>query len=513
MQKPRFGKKRAASYVRVSTYQDKQEKSLADQIAMLNKIIDDDEELINVGTYIDQGITGKYQSKRKQFLQLVKDCVEGRIDVVYVKQMRRFGRNLLETMQTIEKLRFYGIAVRFVMDDIDTIEDRGCSRLAMLANIAEEERDSLQETMIWSFQRRLEHGDYIFRPDLLFGYALNKNKEMVVVKEEAKAVKYIFESYAAGCRVVDIEAWLNKHGFLTRKGNPFCKSSIGDILQNEKYYGDLMIGKTRAEGPRRVKNEGESPMCLYENHHEGIITKELFDKCQEIRKSRHIEVKKDYSDSDVFCKKVYCGQCGSLFIRQGRTNCVNDFAQTAFTCGVAVRTGRRQCRNKLQRIGTLKDGFVAVYNFLCDNRSVLNEIVVENEEYNDITVRLKELCDSERMYFEAEVKGLMNDQMKKNHTRLVGEILELEERKRFLLNRNLEVSTNNSNLKKSAKVLKETGKVTEFSDELFEILIDRIVVMDRNNLVYELTSGHKIHVEVLDFYKTRDEIRSVYVSK
>lgn len=512
MQTRRF-KKRAASYVRVSTYQEKQEKSLADQIAMLNKIIDDDDTLINVGTYIDQGITGKYQSKRKQFLKLVRDCIEGRIDVVYVKQMRRFGRNTLETIQTIEKLRAYGVAIRFVMDGIDTIEDRGCSRLTMLANMAEEERDSLQETMIWSFQHRMEQGDYVFRPDLLFGYALNKNKEMVIVEKEAKAVRYIFETYAAGGRVVDIETWLNEHGYITRKGNPFCKSSIGDILQNEKYYGDLLIGKTRMDGPRRVRNEGESPMYLHEGHHEGIISKELFDKCQEVRQSRHYTTKKDYSDSDIFCKKVYCGQCGSLYFRQGRVNCVSDFSQTAFACGLAVRSKRSKCRNKLQRIGTLKDGFVAVYNFLYDNRSTLNEIVVENEEYNEIVERLKELCESEKMYFEAEVKGLMNEQMKRNHTRLVGEVLKLEKRKRFLLSRNFEISSCNHNLKKCNKVLRETGKIADFRDELFDLFVQKVLVMDRNNLVYELTSGHKISVEVLDNYKTRDEIRRVYVSE
>lgn len=192
---------------------------------------------------------------------------------------------------------------------------------------------------------------------------------------------------------------------------------------------------------------------------------------------------------------------------------MSDFSKIAFSCGLAVRSKRRQCRNKLQRIGTLKDGFVAVYNFLCDNRSTLKDIVVEDEEYNEIMARLKELCNSERMYFEAEVKGLMNEQMKKNHTHLVGEILELEERKRFFLHRNFEVSACNSNLKKCVKVLRETGKIADFNDELFEIFIDRILVMDRNNLVYELASGQKIHVEVLDFYKTRDEIRSVYVSK
>ena len=149
--------KRAGSYVRVSTYQESQEKSITDQVRMLNEIIDKDETLVNVGTYIDQGVTGKYQTKRKQFLALMKDCMEGKIDVVYCKQMSRFGRNALETMQAIEKLRSIGVAVRFVLDDIDTIVDKDCSRLAMLASIAEDERDNLQDTMTWSFHRRLEH--------------------------------------------------------------------------------------------------------------------------------------------------------------------------------------------------------------------------------------------------------------------------------------------------------------------------------------------------------------------
>lgn len=148
-----------------------------------------------------------------------------------------------------------------------------------------------------------------------------------------------------------------------------------------------------------------------------------------------------------------------------------------------------------------------------DNRSTLNEIVVENEEYNEIVERLKELCESEKMYFEAEVKGLMNEQMKRNHTRLVGEVLKLEERKRFLLSRNFEISSCNHNLKKCNKVLRETGKIADFRDELFDLFVQKVLVMDRNNLVYELTSGHKISVEVLDNYKTRDEIRRVYVSE
>lgn len=506
-------KKRAASYVRVSTYQDSQEKSITDQVRMLNEIIDKNDSLVNVGTYIDQGATGKYQTKRKQFLALYKDCMEGKVDVIYCKQMSRFGRNALESMQAIEKLRAIGVAVRFVMDDIDTIEDKDCSRLAMLASLAEDERDNLQDTMIWSFHRRLEQGHYIFRPDMLYGYGLDKDKNMVVIPEEAVAVRYIFEEYAKGTPVVSICKWLNENGYRTRKNGEFTKSSIGDILLNEKYYGDMIIGKWRTDGPRRVKNNGESEMYLFENHHEPIISKELFDKCVAVRASRHRPIVQNYERAEPFRKKVFCGQCGSLLICQGRTNCTHDFAKIAFVCGKAVRTGRKGCRNKLQRIGTLEDSFTAVFNYLLENKSTLNDIVTDNEEFNGITVRLEELREAEKKYFELEVKGLMNEQMKKNHTRLVGEMLELEDRRKEFLTRNFEISRCNQNLKKLQAVLKTAKPMEEFEAAMCDLFVKRILVMDRNNLVYELTSGHKVKVEVDDYYKTRDEIRRVYVTE
>lgn len=506
------GLKRAAAYVRVSTYHEEQEKSLADQIAMLNKIIDDDETLVNVGTYIDQGVTGKYQAKRKQFLKLVRDCLEGRVDVVYVKQMRRFGRNALESLKAIEKLRENGIPVRFVMDEVDTIADRDCSRLAMLAEIAEEEHDNLQETMIWSFQRRAEQGDYLFNAEQLFGYRIKNKREMVVDKHEAVAVRYIFEHYAAGDKYKDIAAWLTEHGYLTRKGGVFGKSSITDILINEKYYGDLIIGKTRQVGGKTKKNNGEAPQYVYHNHHEPIISRELFDRCAEIRLSRHHD-RIAPKTKEAFNHKVFCGQCGGLYIRQTRMNCVSDFSQVAYACGKALRSQRRVCRNKLHRIGTLEDGFVAVYNFLAEHKSEITDIVTDNTEFNEIVARLAELRESEKMYFEAEVRGIMNEQMKKNHTKLVGEMLELEERKRFLLARNFDVSTNNANLKKMLRELKRQPTLAAYDASLFEIFVAKIIVMDRNNLIYILNSGHKIHVEVLDNYKVRDEIGRVYVSQ
>ena len=149
---------------------------------------------------------------------------------------------------------------------------------------------------------------------------------------------------------------------------------------------------------------------------------------------------------------------------------------------------------------------MAVFNYLLENRSVLSDIVTDNEEFNEVTARLDELRESEKKYFELEVKGLMNEQMTKNHTRLVGEMLQLEEKRKAFLTRNYEI-------KKFQKILKTAKPMTTMDAEMCDLFVKRILVMDRNNLIFELTSGHKVKVEVLDFYKTRDEIRRVYVTE
>lgn len=140
-------------------------------------------------------------------------------------------------------------------------------------------------------------------------------------------------------------------------------------------------------------------------------------------------------------------------------------------------------------------------------------IVTDNKEFNDLNARLDELRESEKKYFELEVKGLLNEQMKKNHTRLVGEMLTLEDRRKELLTRNIEVSTFNRNLKKIQAVLKTAKPMKVFDPKVFDLFVQRILVMDRNNLIYELACGHKVKVEVVDYYKTRDEIGRVYVTE
>lgn len=103
--------------------------------------------------------------------------------------------------------------------------------------------------------------------------------------------------------------------------------------------------------------------------------------------------------------------------------------------------------------------------------------------------------------------------MKKNHTRLVGEMLTLEDRRKELLTRNFEVSTFNRNLKKMQAVQKTAKPMKVFDPKVFDLFVQRILVMDRNNLIYELACGHKVKVEVVDYYKTRDEIGRVYVTE
>ena len=378
MQTPRL-KKRAASYVRVSTYQEKQEKSLADQIAMLNKIIDDDDTLINVGTYIDQGITGKYQSKRKQFLKLVRDCIEGRIDVVYVKQMRRFGRNTLETMQTIEKLRAYadegitatsmrkrkqflkmiqdakegkidriivksvsrfarntvdclatveeltalGVDVFFELQNLSSLQDSKTTRmqLTMYASMAQEESETLSESVAYGIREGIKNGRY--RAPKAYGYRLDENKRLVIDPEQAEVIMFIYNTFLQGYTVGQICAMLNAREIPAPRGGVWYDSTVDGILKNEKYIGDLRLEKTVStdlKTRRRVPNINGQQFYVT-NNHEGILAERMFKRVQaEIEYRQNLRGysgsgKSAYTTKYPFSNKLFCGRCGSKYRR------------------------------------------------------------------------------------------------------------------------------------------------------------------------------------------------------
>ena len=279
-------RKRVAAYVRVSTDGEEQLQSFKSQKEYYQEKISQNKDWVMVGIYADEGITGTKTKKRDNFLKMIDDCMNGLIDIVLTKSISRFSRNLVDTIQYVRMLKEKGITIIFEKENINTSTMESEMQLALLSTLAQNEVESLSANVKLGVKMKMKRGEMMgFNGCLGYDYH-PEDKSISVNPEEAEIVKFIFDRYVQGYGASTIANELRKLGKLNKKG--ICKwtdSGVRGIIKNEKYKGDLLLGKTYTVDPiskRRLENRGEEDMFYIEDHHEPIISKEVWDKAQEI---------------------------------------------------------------------------------------------------------------------------------------------------------------------------------------------------------------------------------------
>ncbi len=316
-----YRKKKVAAYCRVSTDQSDQIHSLTAQRQFFEEYISerDDWELIDI--YYDEGITGTSTKHREGFNNLITDCEHGMIDTVITKEVSRFARNTIDTLTYTRKLSQLGINVIFMSDGIDTNDKDGELRLSIMASLAQEESRKISERVKWGMRRSMEKG-FVFGNGKLLGYTIKEGK-LHIVPEEAEIVRRIFHEYVYEEKGTHtIAKGLNADGFHTTRGGLFRQDAVLNIIKNPKYCGDLVQWRTHSTDfltKRTVKtSENEKPessLISVENTHEGIISKELWQRAQDMcaERARKVEEKSRHSSRHWFSGKIICGKCGSKF--------------------------------------------------------------------------------------------------------------------------------------------------------------------------------------------------------
>ena len=279
----RARKLRVAAYARVSSSSEDQLNSFAAQNAYYTELITANPEWEFVDVYADKGITGTSAEKRDDFQRLLADCRRGRVDKILVKSSSRFARNAKECLEAIRELKALGVGVCFEEQGIDTSELAGEFLTAIFAMMDQKESENISDNLRWSIDMRMRTGKYntCFAP---FGYQLVGGK-LELILEQAPIIRYIYDAYLAGKTAEDIAATLN----LFSDDRPWKPQRIDYILTNERYSGNALLRKryTTDTIPRKVKrNRGERPMCFVAGINEAVVSQEIFDKAQELRKKR-----------------------------------------------------------------------------------------------------------------------------------------------------------------------------------------------------------------------------------
>lgn len=266
--------KRVVAYCRVSTQQEIQYNSLSAQKEYFEDYIKTRTNWRFAGIYSDQA-SGRNNKKMKSFQNMLNDCRAGLIDIILVKSISRLGRNTVQFLNAIEEFNALDIDVYFQVENLHGKDPVARKALTIYASIYQNESETKSFNIKWGHKVRFENGSSLMYNRPCYGYMKNKNGSLEIAPRQADIVKRIFEYKKSGFSLRKIAAALMKDNIpAPRGGNKWGIETIRKILNNEKYYGTVILGKTYISdyfNGKQSTNNGESPKYIMENHHEAII--------------------------------------------------------------------------------------------------------------------------------------------------------------------------------------------------------------------------------------------------
>ena len=274
-------KLKVAAYARVSTDDEDQQTSYAAQCDYYERYIKSRKDWEFVKVYADEGISGCNTKKRKAFKTMVKDALDGKIDLILAKSLSRFSRNTVDSLTTIRKLKENGVEVWFEKEAIKTFDGRGEILLTILSSLSQEESRSISENVTWGIRKKMADGKFTVGYSRFLGYDKGEDGNLAINEEQAKTVRLIFGLFIEGLTPCAIANELTKRGILTVTGRAkWNAATINGVLANEKYTGCARIQKTFTPDfltKKVVKNTGQVPSYFVEQSHPAIIAPETFE--------------------------------------------------------------------------------------------------------------------------------------------------------------------------------------------------------------------------------------------
>ena len=365
-------KLRVAAYARVSTDHDDQQTSFeSQQIYYLDKIKSNPNWTF-VDIYADEGISGTQAYRRENFMRMIRDCEEGKIDLVLTKSISRFARNTLDTLKYVRKLRDRRIGIMFEEEGINTLDMAGELLLTVLSSVAQQESETISSHVKLGFKMKRERGEMVGF-NSCYGYVYNDKKDKMIINEEqAKYVRMIFQWYLNGYGGRSIAKMLTEMGIPSPTGRDhWCENSVTGIIRNEKYVGDLCQGKTYttdAVTHKVVKNKGEEDMYYTKDHHEPIISREDWDQALSILNSRNATISNGRKAMTrfTFSGRFRCGFCGKTYTKKSLYK-----KRPAWDCISVASLGRQYCPDsKIMHEDVIKSAFMQAYHLLTSNDSL-----------------------------------------------------------------------------------------------------------------------------------------------
>lgn len=320
---------RVAAYCRVSTDDAEQLTSYNAQKAYYTEKIMTNPGWTMAGIFADEGITGTSDRKRDQFMEMIRQCKKKKIDIILVKSISRFARNTVDCLKYTRALRALGISVQFEKENINSLDADSEFFITLYGAFAQSESESISANVRWGKRQAMREGKATIQYKWLYAYRRGEDDLPEIIPEQAEFVRLIYQRFLAGDSLRQIKEELERLQAPPLSGtNIWALSTIRSILTNEKYCGDVLMQKsfiTDCISKKAIRNTGQLPMYLVQNHHDGIVDRKTFDAVQAEfarRNAKKGATQKTaptgtgkYSSKFALTERLICGECGTPYRR------------------------------------------------------------------------------------------------------------------------------------------------------------------------------------------------------
>jgi DNA invertase Pin-like site-specific DNA recombinase len=503
-------RRRVAGYARVSTNEEEQLTSYEAQVDYYTKHIQSNPEWEFVEVYTDEGISATSTKKRDGFNRMIRDALDGKIDLIITKSVSRFARNTVDTLTTVRKLKEKGIEVYFEKENIYTLDSKGELLITIMSSLAQEESRSISENVTWGMRKRFSDGKVSVPYKQFLGYEKGADGFPSIVEEEAEIVRLIYRLFLYGKSPSFIASLLTDEGVLTPGGKAKWRPNvIISILTNEKYKGDAILQKrfTLDFLTKKMKvNEGEVPQYLVRNSHPAIIEPELFDLVQ-FEMNRRAQSGRWGTSSHVFSGKIFCGECGGMYGPK-TWHSTDEYRRVVWQCNGKYAGGKR-CAAPHLTDSQIQAAFLAAFNARLDNKAEIFEaydevlrILTDNSALNTEAAALTEECEvvmelTRKCVQENATAALDQNEYQRRYDGLAKRYEATRARLAEIDAARLERGAKRTNITRFLKTLVKQGDdiVAEFDEELWYITVDFITVHADGRLTVTFRDGFAVEIE------------------
>lgn len=515
---------RVAAYCRVSTDEEEQLTSYEAQQTYYTDKIMTNPEWTMAGLFADQGITGTSARKRPEFLRMIRQCRQKKIDIVLTKSISRFARNTVDCLHYIRALRELGIAIIFEKEGINTLESDSEMLITILGAFAQAESESISGNVTWGVRQAMRDGKVTYQYSRLYAYRKGEDGKPEIIPEQAEVVRQIYDWYLAGASFRQIKDKLESQNILNVEGNSeWTITVIRGILTNEKYCGDALLQKTFIKdciSKKVIRNTGQLPQYLIQNCHEAIVDRQIYDMVQAEMARRNAgksPSKKNaptgrtsYASKYALSERLICGECGTLYrrcvwVKRGKRRVV-------WRCVSRLDYGTKYCHNSpTLEEEPLQRAILAAINEVMGNRDELvNQITgtMETElapipgqtvSLADIQRRLGELEGRFNTLLEQAAEQMDGQEYMAQFQTITNEIAALKDQRSQIEEQRKTNAAAVRRMDATVSLLKSMSpEMTEWNEALIRQTVDTVKVLSADMITVYLRGGIEITKSIIN---------------